>query len=115
VANKFYIVLVANQAGATWLDREVAARADASAVCEKIKTAFNTGRTPVVDYPDDNRPVEGENAYWGLEPVSRGFSVEVVISASRDERTALSAEEIAALVDELPPDGDRAWGNGEGI
>lgn len=115
MANKFYIVLVSSKPGATWLDREIAARAAASAVCQKIRTAFSTGRTPVVDYPDDNRPVAGEPAFWGLDPVSRGFSVEVVIRTTRDERTALSAGEVSALVDELPADGDRPWGEGVGI
>lgn len=116
MANKFYLVLNASMPGATWQARDDAARAAADAVAEKIRNAFNVGRTAVSDYPDDNRPVPGEDAFFGLDPTSRGYSVEVVISASRDERTALSVGEAAALVDECPGDIDgRAWGNTSGV
>lgn len=116
MANKFFVVLNASLPGGTWMERDLAARAAADAVAEKIRSAFSVGRTAVSDYPDDNRPVPGEPAYYGLEPTSRGYSVEVVISASRDERTALSAEEVAVLVDECPADTDgRAWGNSGGV
>lgn len=82
--------------------------------CRRIEALFGFPRVPLTDVADDNRPSpiwHPGDFYRGLAGTSRGYAVEIVVSASRDERDALTPSEVAAIVDALPADVDgRPWG-----